>query len=134
MPDRASRKDKSLLGRLPEVAKSMIVRSLGGVFMAEETLRKATKDLKLTRDAVDTVMSQAERGKRQLFEALAVEFAKVVRNIDVEKMAARILRDFEIDIEAHIAFKPRRKTRTGTKRRAPARKSGARISITTTGK
>ena len=43
MSDRTRPKDKSLIGRLPEVAKSMIVLSLGGVFMAEETLRKATK-------------------------------------------------------------------------------------------
>lgn len=134
MSDRASQKDKSLIGRLPEVAKSMIVLSLGGVFMAEETLRKATKDLKLTRDAVDTVMSQAERGKRQLFDALAVEFAKVVRDIDVEKMATRLLREFEIDIEAHIAFKPRRKARPGAKGRSHARKSGPRFTITTTHK
>ena len=116
MPDRAGRKDKSLIGRLPEVAKSIIVLSLGGVFMAEETLRKATRDLKLPRDAVDTVLSQAERGKKQLFDAIATEVAKALKNVDIEKMASRLLRDFEVDIEAHIAFKPRRKAKPSRKR------------------
>ena len=111
MPDRAGQKDKSLIGRLPEVAKSIIVLSLGGVFMAEETLRKATRDLKLPRDAVDTVVSQAERGKKQLFDAIATEVAKALKNIDIEKVAARLFRDFEVDIEAHIAFKKRQKKR-----------------------
>ena len=117
MPDRAGQKDKSLIGRLPDVAKSIIVLSLGGVFMAEETLRKATRDLKLPRDAVDTVISQAERGKKQLFDAIAIEVAKALKNIDIEKVAARLFRDFEVDIEAHIAFKPRRKSRSPRKRR-----------------
>jgi len=116
MPDRAGQKDKSLIGRLPDVAKSIIVLSLGGVFMAEETLRKATRDLKLPRDAVDTVISQAERGKKQLFDAIAIEVAKALKNIDIEKVAARLFRDFEVDIEAHIAFKPRRKKRPPRKR------------------
>lgn len=117
MPDRAGQKDKSLIGRLPEVAKSIIVLSLGGVFMAEETLRKATRDLKLTRDAVDTVISQAERGKKQLFDAIATEVAKALKSVDLEKMVSRLLRDYEVDIQAHIAFKPRRKARSPRKRR-----------------
>lgn len=132
MSDSASQKEKSLIGRLPDVAKSMIVLSLGGVFMAEETLRKATRDLKLPRDAVDTVMTQAERGKRQLFESIAAEIAKAVRDVDVEKLASRILKDFEIDIEAHIAFKPRRKPRQGAKRRSSGRKTRPRFSVTST--
>ncbi len=117
MPVRSGQKDKSLIGRLPEVAKSIIVLSLGGVFMAEETLRKATRDLKLPRDAVDTVISQAERGKKQLFDAIASEVAKALKSVDLEKLASRLLRDYEVDIEAHIAFKPRRKTRSPRKRR-----------------
>ena len=100
--------------------------------MAEETLRKATRDLKLPRDAVDTVLTQAERGKRQFFDAIAAEVASAVRDVDVEKLVTRILRNFEIDIEAHIAFKPRRKPRPGTKRRSSGRKSGHRISVTST--
>jgi hypothetical protein len=134
MTDHAREKDKSLIGRLPEVAKSMIVLSLGGVFMAEETLRKATRDLKLPRDAVDTVMTQAERGKRQLFDAIATEVAKALREIDLDKLAGGILRDFEMDIEAHIAFKPRRKRRKGAKRGTSARRSGHRLTTTSTRK
>ena len=44
MSDRDDEREdsRSLISRLPEMVKSMVVLSLGGVSMAEETLRKAT--------------------------------------------------------------------------------------------
>jgi hypothetical protein len=115
MADRHRDAQKSLIGRLPDIAKSVLVLSLGGVFMAEESLRKATRDLKLPREAVDLVLSQAERGRKDLFDAIARETSKVIRDLDFEKLARRLLKDFEIEIEARLAMTPRRKTRRKTK-------------------
>lgn len=134
MADRSREPDKSLIGRLPEVARSMLVLSLGGVFMAEETLRRATRDLKLTREAVDAVMSQAERGKKELFEAIAAEVGKVLRDVDVNELATRFLKDVEIDIEARIAFNPKSPASRGSRRKRSSKRSGLHLSITSTPK
>ena len=125
MSDRDDEREdsRSLISRLPEMVKSMVVLSLGGVFMAEETLRKATRDLKLPREAMDLVLSQAERGKKDLFEAIAREIARAIRDLDVEKLLRKASRDFEVEVDARITLHPRR-----TKRRAAAKttRSGAR--------
>ncbi|MDP3939661.1 MAG: hypothetical protein Q8R92_16210 [Deltaproteobacteria bacterium] len=131
MAERKREAEKSLLGRLPDVAKSMLVLSLGGVFMAEETLRRATRDMKLTREAVDAVLSQAERGKKEFFEAIAAEIGKAVRDLDVNKVGARFLKDFEIDIEARIAFTPRTAGGRGSRGGRQRGGQGLRLSITT---
>lgn len=135
MADRTREAEKTLIGRLPEVAKSMLVLSLGGVFMAEEQLRKATRDMKLTREAMDAVLGQAERGKKELFDAIAAEIGRVARDVDVNDIATRFLKDFQIDIEASIAFTPRKKARRGAGRgrsgRGSDRASSVRLSIKT---
>jgi hypothetical protein len=130
MVDRQRDAQRSLIGRLPDLAKSVLVLSLGGVFMAEESLRKATRDLKLPRDAVDLVLSQAERGKKDLFDAIARETSGVIREVDIEGLARRILKDFEIEIEARLVLTPRPKNRRKTK--PPSSRSRRRKKIRVT--
>jgi hypothetical protein len=104
------------------MVKSMLVLSLGGVFMAEETLRKATRDLKLPREAIDLVMSQADRGKRELFDAIAIEVGRAIREFDPPGFLRRFAHDFEIEIDGRIGFKPRAKGRSrahGPRARTP---------------
>jgi hypothetical protein len=130
MADRHRDAQKSLIGRLPDIAKSVLVLSLGGVFMAEESLRKATRDLKLPREAVDLVLSQAERGKKDLFEAIARETSKVIRDVDIERLARRLLKDFELEIEARLALTPRRKGRRKTKSPSSRSRSKKKVRVT----
>jgi hypothetical protein len=112
--ERGREAQRSLIGRVPEMVRSMLVLSLGGVFMAEETLRKATRDMKLPREAIDTILLQADRGKKELFDAIAREVGRAIRDVDPETLLRRFARDFEIDIEGRIAFKPRGRKRGGT--------------------
>ncbi len=130
MADRQRDAQRSLIGRLPDLAKSVLVLSLGGVFMAEESLRKATRDLKLPREAVDLVLSQAERGKKDLFGAIARETGKVIRDFEIERPARRLLRDFEIEIEARLALTPRRRSRRKTKSPSPRSRSKKKVRVT----
>ncbi|OGP82845.1 MAG: hypothetical protein A2Y95_04295 [Deltaproteobacteria bacterium RBG_13_65_10] len=128
--DRGREAQRSLIGRLPDMVKSMLVLSLGGVFMAEETLRKATRDLKLPREAIDLVMSQADRGKRELFDAIAIEVGRAIRDVDPEILFHRFARDFEIEIEGRIAFKPRGKKRGHAGAARPSAPRPLRIRVT----
>lgn len=131
MVNRARDVQKSLIGRLPDMAKSMLVLSLGGVFMAEETLRKATRDLKLPREAVDLILAQGERGKKELFDAIAREVGKALRDLDLDKLARRFFKDFEIDIEAHLSVKPRARPGKGGKTARGRSRPKRRFRITT---
>ena len=118
-PEDEREDSRSLISRLPEMVKSMVVLSLGGVFMAEETLRKATRDLRLPREAMDLVLAQAERGKKDLFEAIARELARAIRDLDVEKLLRKASRDFEVEIDARITLSPRRSRRRAAKTARP---------------
>jgi hypothetical protein len=128
--ERGREAQRSLIGRLPEMVRSMVVLSLGGVFMAEETLRKATRDMKLPREAIDAILSQADRGKKELFDAVAREVGRAIRELDPELLLRHFARDFEIEIEGRIAFKPRGKKRGHAATGRPIAPRALRIHVT----
>jgi len=115
MTERRREEQKSLIGRLPDMVKSMVVLSLGGVFMAEETIRKAARELKLPHETIDLVLSQGKRGQKDLFEAIAREVGRAIRAMEPEKLVGRLGREFEIEIDARITISPRRAPRDGSR-------------------
>lgn len=127
MAERHQDEQRSILGRVPDMVKSMIVLSLGGVFMAEETVRKLAGDLKLPRDTMNLVIHQAERSRKELIEAVAREVGRALRAMELEKLIGRLGRDFEIEIDARLTLSPRRARGDG--RRGAPRKRRLRIKI-----
>ncbi len=127
MAERHQDEQRSILGRVPDMVKSMIVLSLGGVFMAEETVRKLAGDLKLPRDTMNLVIHQAERSRKELIEAVAREVGRALRAMELEKLIGRLGRDFEIEIDARLTLSPRRARGDGL--RGAPRKRRLRIKI-----
>jgi hypothetical protein len=109
------------------MVKSMIVLSLGGVFMAEETIRKVAGDLKLPRDTMNLVIHQADRSRKELIEAVAREVGRALRAMELEKLIGRLGREFEIEIDARLTLSPRRARGDG--HRGAPRKRRLRIKI-----
>ncbi len=127
MSERDRDEHKSIIGRLPDMVKSMIVLSLGGVFMAEETIRKLAGELKLPRDTMQLVVSQAERSRKEMIEAIAREVGRAIRAMELEKLLGRLGHEFEIEIDARLTLSPRRARRGG--RRSTRGKRGLKIEI-----
>lgn len=113
MSEREHDEHKSIIGRLPDMVKSMIVLSLGGVFMAEETIRKVAGELKLPRDTMNLVINQAERSRKEMIEAVAREVGRALRAMELEKLLGRLGHEFEIEIDARLTLSPRRARHDG---------------------
>ena len=127
MSERDRDEHKSIIGRVPDMVKSMIVLSLGSVFMAEETIRKLAGDLKLPRDTMQLVVSQAERSRKDLIDAVAREVGRAIRAMELEKLIGRLGHEFEIEIDARLTLSPRRAR--GGRRPSGRGKRGIKIEI-----
>jgi hypothetical protein len=115
MSERDNDEHKSIIGRLPDMVKSMIVLSLGGVFMAEETIRKLAGELKLPRDTMHLVINQADRSRKELIDAVAREVGRALRAMELEKLIGRLGHEFEIEIDARLTLSPRRTRQDGSR-------------------
>jgi hypothetical protein len=120
-------------GLVPEFVRKLAVAGLGALFMTEEGLRSLAGQLKLPKEALAFVLTQAEKTKDDLGRVLSEELR---RFLDSEKLRDELLKmipGMTIEIKAEVRLKPtaKRGEREGSQvevteirtRRAPKKKA-----------
>jgi hypothetical protein len=93
-------------GLVPEFVRKLAVAGLGALFMTEEGLRSLAGQLKLPKEALAFVLSQAEKTKDDLGRVLSEELR---RFLDSEKLRDELLKmvsGMTIEIKAEVRLKP----------------------------
>jgi hypothetical protein len=92
---------------LPELFRKMAVASLGAVFMTEEGIRSLVKDLKLPKEILGSLVSQADRTKGDLVRVMGQEMRAFLQSAKVREDLVETLQQLTFEVKAEIKVKPR---------------------------
>ena len=92
---------------LGDLAKRALTTGIGAVFMSEETLRSQLSEVKLPKEAMGYVVSQADKTKRELIDVIARETRAFFSRLEVEDMIARALTGTTIEITTRVRILPK---------------------------
>jgi hypothetical protein len=82
---------------------------MGAVWMTEEGVRKAVQDLRMPRDATAYLLEQIDKRKSEIFTLVRNEIQRAFKKVDTTQLVKNILKSHDLEIEAKIRFKPRKR-------------------------
>src|SRR5687768_657170 len=92
---------------LGDLARRALMTGIGAVFMSEETLRGQLSDMKLPKEAMQYVVSTADKTKREIVAAIARETRDFLGKLEVDKVLGRALVGTTIEIQTRIRVLPK---------------------------
>lgn len=91
---------------LSDMLRKAMVAGLGSVFMSEGGVRALFKDLKLPKDVMGYMVSQAERSKSEFYRVIGDEVRRFLESSALHKELSKLLADMTIEIKAEVRLRP----------------------------
>ncbi len=91
---------------LSDMLRKAMVAGLGSVFMSEGGVRALFKDLKLPKDVMGYMVSQAERSKSEFYRVIGDELRNFLESSALHKEISKLLADMTIEIKAEVKLRP----------------------------
>src|SRR3990170_4288458 len=92
---------------LGDLARRALTTGIGAVFLSEESLRTQLAEMKLPKQAMAYVGSQADRTKRDIVNAIARETREFLSRLEVDKVLSRALVGTTVEIQTRIRILPK---------------------------
>lgn len=89
---------------MSELARKILLTSVGAIFMTEESIRKSLGDLKVPKDAMAGLLDSVRQQKNQILEIFASEFKNFLSKVKVHEEIQEALKGVEINLQAKIHF------------------------------
>jgi hypothetical protein len=90
-----------------DLARRALMTGIGAVFMSEDALRGSLSEMKLPKEAMNYVVGQADRTKKEIVTAIARETREFLSKLEVDKVLARALVGTTIEIQTRIRVLPK---------------------------
>ena len=87
---------------IPDLFRRAVMTGIGSVLMTEEGIRSALSDMKMLREAVTYVVSQAERTKKDLIVTLARELRTFLDGLELQELISKSLQGKQFEIRTTI--------------------------------
>jgi hypothetical protein len=97
--DEGERERSSLL---PEFVRKMAVAGLGALFMTEEGLRGLAGQLKLPKEALQFILSQAEKTKDDIGRVVSEELRRFLQSDKLREEFLKLLTGMTVEIKAEV--------------------------------
>lgn len=95
----SSDENKGLFG---EALKKVFTAGVGAAFMTEESIRAYLAELKLPKEFLNLLLSQANRSKEELMQRVSREMMQVFNKIDIVKEVSRFAETHRFKITAEV--------------------------------
>jgi hypothetical protein len=95
--------------KISDIFKKVVNTSVNAAFMGEETIKNILNDLPLPKDIANGLVQNAKTSKDEFIKSIKKEFKTYLNNIDISKEVDRILDNYDIDVNANITFKKKKK-------------------------
>lgn len=105
---RASDDGQRLRNLVPEFVRKVAVAGLGAVFMTEEGIRSLAGQLKLPKEALGLVMSQAERTKEEIGRVVSEELRRFLQSDKMRDEFLKLIAGMTVEIKAEVRLVPDR--------------------------
>ncbi len=93
-------------GFVPEFVRRMAVAGLGALFMTEEGIRNLAGQLKLPKEVLGFILSQAERTKDEVGRVLADELRRFLQSEKLREEFVKLMSGMTLDVRAQIRLVP----------------------------
>ncbi|MFC2075404.1 hypothetical protein ACFLRA_03950 [Bdellovibrionota bacterium] len=95
-------------GAIAEVMRKVAMTGLGAIFMTEETIRQTITEMKLPKEILGKVLSNASKGKDELIKSFAKEFKALLSKFNVPDEITKYLQRHDVHVNAKISFSPKK--------------------------
>ena len=92
---------------LGDLARRALTTGIGSVFLSEESLRSQLAEMKLPKEAMAYVVSQADRTKKDIVNAIARETREFLSRLEVDKVLSRAMVGTTVEIQTRIRILPK---------------------------
>jgi hypothetical protein len=99
------------LGFVPELVKRVAVAGLGALFMTEEGIRSLAGQLKLPKEVLGFIVSQAEKTKDDLGRVVSDEVRRFLQSDKLREEFLKLLTGMTIEVNARVRLLPSEKSR-----------------------
>ena len=93
-------------GFVPEFVRRVAVAGLGAVFMTEEGIRNLAGQLKLPKEVLGVVLSQAEKTKDDVGRVVSEEIRRFLQSEKLREEFLKLLAGMTVEIKAEVRLKP----------------------------
>ena len=111
--DDAERTAEAVRGFVPSSMRKVAFAGLGALFMTEEGIRSLAGQLKLPKEALGFVLSQAEQTKDEVGRVLSEELRRFLRSDKLRDEFLQLLSGMRVEVTAQVRLVPRRGAQAG---------------------
>ncbi|MFB1482695.1 hypothetical protein [Corallococcus sp. RDP092CA] len=97
-------------GFVPDFVRRMAVAGMGAVFMGEEGLRALAGQLKLPKEALGFLLSQAEKTKDDISRVVTEELRRFMQSEKLRDEFLKLLSGMTVEVKAQIRLVPSEKS------------------------
>lgn len=90
---------------LPDIVKKAIFTGAGMIFLTEEGIRKLMAEFNLPREAVNYVVKQSEKSKKELFGIIQKEVRRFFSAIDFPAQVREMLDGMTFEVKTDITIR-----------------------------
>jgi len=93
-------------GIVPDILRKAVVAGLGAVFMSEEGIRKLGSQLKLPKEALGFILSQADKTKVEVTRVIGEELRRFLNSELLRQELLQMLTGVTVEIKAEVKLRP----------------------------
>jgi hypothetical protein len=109
-------------GFVPDFVRKVAVAGLGAIFMTEEGIRNLAGQLKLPKEVLGFILSQAEKTKDEVGRVLAEELRRFLQSPKLREEFLKLMSGMTVEVKAQIRLVPSEETK---KEGAAGKEAGA---------
>ena len=90
---------------LADMIKKVTALGLGAAFMTEDAIKSALNTTTIPQSILNSILEQAKNQKNTLLPFIRDEVAKRLSKINLSKEVDRVLKDYDINVNATFSFR-----------------------------
>jgi len=97
---------KKLSGLVPDIVRRALLTGVGALFMTEEGIRNAVTEMKLPKDALAFLLSQADKSRAEVARVVTQEVRRFLESDTLRRELWKLLTSVTLEVNASIQLKP----------------------------
>jgi hypothetical protein len=93
-------------GFVPDIVRRAVLTGVGALFMTEEGIRNLVSDLKLPKDALAYLLSQADRTRGEVTRVVTQEVRRFLESETLRREIWKVLTGVTLEVNATLQLKP----------------------------
>ena len=104
--------------KLSDVFKKIVSTGIGAAFLTEEAIKERLGDLSLPKDTLNQILGHAKGVRTEFLGSVKKEIKDLLGNVDVSKEIDKVVRNYDIEVNATFKFKPKKTTTKKTTKKS----------------